>query len=310
MNAEKHVVTGAFGLSGRHIAQRLLKRGAVVETLTNTRPALDAAGADVFSGRVKSHPLNFADADGLARSLEGAAALYNTYWVRFDHKRFTHEQAVRNTFALFDAAKRAGVRRIVHVSITNPDAGSELMLPYFIGKREIEEFLRGLGVAHTILRPAVLFGDNAILLNNIAWMLRRFPAFGIFGDGRYRIEPIHVNDLAALAVEHGTRTENSITMDAKGPESFEYRGLVQAIGKAIGRERRLISISPRIGYAMGRAFGAVMNDVVITKEEIRGLMAGLLATNAPPNAPTKLSEWLTTNADWLGKTYQNELKRR
>jgi len=311
MNTEKHVVTGAFGLSGRFIAQRLLKRGVVVETLTNTRPQVDATGADVFGGRVKAHPLNFADAAGLARSLEGAAVLYNTYWVRFDHKRFTHEQAVRNTFALFEAAKRAGVRRIVHVSITNPDAASDL--PYFRGKGQIENFLRDLGVAHTILRPAVLFGDNAILLNNIAWMLRRFPMFGIFGDGRYRIEPIHVDDLAALAVEQGTfseRAASSVTMDAKGPESYEYRDLVRTIGKAIGRERKLVSISARTGHAMGRVFGALMGDVVITREEIRGLMAGLLATDSPPNAPTKLSDWLAANAGGLGKTYQNELKRR
>jgi len=308
MNTEKHIVTGAFGLSGRYIARRLLKQGVVVETLTNTRPVPDAASADVFGGRVRTHPLNFANADGLARSLEGAAVLYNTYWVRFDHRRFTHEQAVRNTFALFEAAKRAGVRRIVHVSITNPDAASEL--PYFRGKGQIEEFLRGLGVGHTILRPAVLFGDNAILLNNIAWMLRRFPVFGIFGDGRYRIEPIHVDDLAALAVEQGARVAGNVTMDAKGAESYEYRELVRAIGRAIGCERRLVSISPRAGYAMGRVFGAVMGDVVITREEIRGLMAGLLATDSPPNAPTKLSEWLAANADWLGRTYQNELKRR
>jgi len=309
------VVTGAFGLSGRYIARRLLERGVVVETLTNTQPALDVAGADAFGGRVKAHPLDFADADALARSLDGAAVLYNTYWVRFDHRRFTHEQAVRNTFALFEAAKRAGVGRIVHVSITNPDGGAGLGLPYFVGKRDIEEFLRGpgmAGVGHSILRPAVLFGDNAILLNNIAWMLRRFPVFGIFGDGRYRIEPIHVDDLAALAVSEGARDAKaaSVTLDAKGPESYEYRELVQAIGRAIGCERRLVSIPPRAGYAMGRAFGALKGDVVITREEIRGLMDGLLATDAPPNAPTKLSEWLAANAGWLGRTYQNELARR
>ena len=302
------MVTGAFGLSGRYIARRLLERGVVVETLTNTRPPLDALGADAFGGRVRAHPLNFADIAALARSLEGTDVLHNTYWVRFDHRRFTHEQAVRNTFALFEAAKHAGVRRIVHVSITNPDAKSDL--PYFRGKGQIEEFLRGLGVGHTILRPAVLFGDNAILLNNIAWMLRRFPVFGIFGDGRYRIEPIHVDDLAALAVEHAARTEASVTLDAKGAESFEYRELVWAIGRAIGCERRLVSISPRIGYALGRVFGAFTGDVVITKEEICGLMAGLLATSAPPTAPTKLTDWLAANADWLGRKYQNELARR
>ncbi|AWI10665.1 SDR family oxidoreductase [Ereboglobus luteus] len=303
MNDSKHVVTGAFGLSGRYIARRLLGRGISVETLTNTQPK-----ADPFGGRVRAHPLNFSDADGLVRALDGADVLYNTYWVRFDCKRFTHEQAVRNTFALFDAAGRAGVRRIVHVSIMNPDSRSGL--PYFRGKGQIEEYLRAGAVPHSILRPAVLFGDNAILLNNIAWMLRRFPCFGIFGDGKYKIEPVHVDDLAALAVEHGARTKKSVTLDVKGPESFEYRELVRAIGGAIGCERRLFSISPATGYFCGKLMSVLKGDVVITREEIQGLMAGLLATDSEPNAPTRLSDWLAANRDWLGGRYQNEMKRR
>jgi NADH dehydrogenase len=301
-NLKKHVVTGAFGLSGRCIARRLLALGHRVETLTNTRPA-----ADPFNGAVRAHPLDFSNPAALARPLEGADVLYNTYWVRFDHKRFTHDEAVRNTRVLFEAARRAGVRRIVHVSITNPDANSPL--PYFRGKAELERALAGSGVPHSILRPAVLFGDNAILLNTIAWMLRRLPVFGVFGDGRYKLEPIHVDDLAALAVEHGAAAGN-ICVDAKGPESFAYRDLVRAIGKAIGCGRPLISIPPWLGYAVGKLLGALTGDVVITREEIRGLMAGLLATDSPPNAPTRLTDWLAENTDVLGRKYQSELKRR
>lgn len=299
---EKHIVTGAFGLSGRFIARRLLARRYRVETLTNTRPALDP-----FAGAVCAHPLDFSDVGGLVRSLAGAAVLYNTYWVRFDHRRFTHEQAVRNTRLLFEAARRAGVRRVVHVSITNPDEHSAL--PYFRGKGELERALRESGLEHSILRPAVLFGDNAILLNNIAWMLRRFPVFGVFGDGSYRIEPIHVDDLAALAVEQGEQSGN-VCMDAKGPESFSYRELVEAIGRAIGCERPLVSMPPWLGYAAGRLLSAVTGDVVITREEIRGLMAGLLATGSPPTAPMRLTAWLAENADSLGRVYQSELARR
>jgi NADH dehydrogenase len=300
---EKHVVTGAFGLSGRYIARRLLARGFRVETLTNTRPP----APDPFAGAVAAHPLDFADADGLARALDGASVLYNTYWVRFDHRRFTHEQAVRNTRLLFEAARRAGVGRVVHVSITNPDEHSPL--PYFRGKAALERTLRESGLPHTILRPAVLFGDNAILLNNIAWMLRRFPVFGVFGDGAYRIEPVHVDDLAALAVEQGARSGDAC-LDAKGPESFTYRELVGAIGRAIGCERRLVALSPGLGYVAGRLLGWFTGDVVITREEIRGLMAGLLATDSPPTAPTRLTDWLHENAARLGHVYQNELARR
>lgn len=302
MNTEKHMVTGAFGLSGRYIARRLLAKGHRVETLTNTTPARDP-----FAGAVAAHPLDFRDVDRLARVLAGTSVLYNTYWVRFDHRRFTHEQAVKNTRVLFAAAQRARVRRIVHVSITNPDEHSPL--PYFKGKGELERVLRESGISYAILRPAVLFGDNAILLNNIAWMLRRFPVFGIFGDGQYKLEPIHVDDLAMLAVEHGAGADN-VCLDAKGPESFTYRELVRTIGRAIRCERAQVTIPPWIGYLAGRLLGAANGDVVITREEIRGLMAGLLATDSPPTASTRLTDWLGENGAWLGKVYQSELKRR
>ncbi|MHC4141668.1 MAG: SDR family oxidoreductase [Planctomycetota bacterium] len=119
-----HVVTGAFGYSGRYIAQRLLDAGHAVRTLTNSPPR-----DHPFGERIDVRPLSFADHDGLVESLSGAAVLYNTYWVRFNHKTFTFADAVRNTRALFAAAEQAGVGRVVHVSITNPSEDSVDALP-------------------------------------------------------------------------------------------------------------------------------------------------------------------------------------
>ena len=160
-------VTGAFGYSGKYIAQRLLAEGHEVLTLTNS-----VQRANPFGRRVQVHLFNFDRPDLLANSLRGVDALINTYWVRFDHKLFTHEQAVFNSCLLFTAAKAARVRRIVHVSITNPDLDSKL--PYFRGKAELEELLPSLAPSYCILRPTVLFGKEDVLINNIAWALRRF----------------------------------------------------------------------------------------------------------------------------------------
>ncbi|MEW5984499.1 MAG: NAD(P)H-binding protein [Acidobacteriota bacterium] len=212
------VVTGAFGYSGKYIAGRLLAAGARVRTLTNSPQRRNPFGA-----AVEAHPYNFDRPDDMVRSLQGASVLINTYWVRFDHADFTHAAAVRNTLRLFDAAQRAGVRRIVHVSITNPSPHSAL--PYFRGKAELESALRESEVSYAILRPTVLFGREDILINNIAWMLRRFPVFGVFGDGRYKLQPIFVDDLAGLAVEEASSSEN-VVRDATGPETFTYRELV------------------------------------------------------------------------------------
>jgi uncharacterized protein YbjT (DUF2867 family) len=297
-----HAVTGAFGYSGRYIASRLLGLGCKVITLTNS-----PGRANPFGGQVRVFPLAFDEPEKLAASLAGVEVLYNTYWVRFNHPQFTHAQAVENTLALFAAARRAGVKRLVHVSITNPSEDSPL--EYFAGKARLERALRESGLSHAILRPTVLFGREDILINNIAWALRRFPVFAVFGDGTYRLQPIFVEDLAELAVEEGRGRENRV-VNANGPETYTYRELVQAVGQAIGRRRLILNVPPGAGYVMSRIIGWFVHDTFVTREEIRGLMDGLLYVDAPPAGRTRLSEWMRANAETLGRRYASELARR
>jgi NADH dehydrogenase len=233
--------------------------------------------------------------------------LINTYWVRFDHRDFTHSEAVNNTLALFRAAKGAGVTRVVHISITNPTLDSEL--PYFKGKAELERALVESGLSYAILRPTVLFGEEDVLVNNIAWALRRFPVFGIFGDGSYRLQPIYVDDLATLAVEQAHASEDTV-IDAIGPETFTFKELVAAIADAIGKRRPLVSVPPSLGYTVATLIGKVVGDVFLTREEITGLMRGLLCTDSPPAGATRLTDWISQHKDTLGVRYASELARR
>ncbi len=297
-----HAVTGAFGYSGRYIASRLLVAGHAVVTLTNS---LDRANP--FGGQVRAFPLCFDQPTQLTESLRGVEVLYNTYWVRFNHCEFTHAQAVANTMVLFEAARRAGVSRVVHVSITNPAEDSPL--EYYAGKARLERALRESGLSHAILRPTVLFGREDILINNIAWALRRFPFFAVFGDGSYRLQPICVEDLADLAVAEGRRPENSV-VNAIGPETFSYRGLVESVGAAIGKKRPSVNVSPDCGYALSRLIGWFVRDTFITREEIRGLMDGLLWVDSAPAGTTRLTNWMRAHSDTLGRRYASELARR
>jgi NADH dehydrogenase len=295
-------VTGAFGYSGSRIATLLLGAGRLVRTLTTRLPEGHA-----LEGRVEVHPLAFEDAAGLRRALEGVDTLYNTYWVRFSKAGFSQADAVRNTEALFAAAREAGVRRVVHTSITNPSLDSPY--EYFRGKARLEEALRGSGLSHAILRPAVLFGGGDILVNNICWMLRRFPVFGCFGDGRYRMRPIHVEDFARLAVEAGAESESRV-MDAVGPETWPYRDLVRMLGEAIGKPRPIWRIPRWAGVAVAWCVGRVVGDVLLTRAEIDALMDDLLATEGPATGTTELSGWAKAHAETLGRQYGHELARR
>jgi uncharacterized protein YbjT (DUF2867 family) len=302
MTSPIHVVTGAFGYSGQYIARRLLDRGYTVRTLTNSPDRKNR-----FEGKVQAERFHFDYPDRLAESLTGANVLYNTYWVRFNHADFQQQVAVENTRKLFDAARRAGVRRIVHVSITNPSENSPL--EYFAGKARLERALRETGLSFAILRPTVLFGKQDVLVNNIAWLLRRLPVFGIFGTGEYRLQPIYVDDLARLAVEQGASDRDGV-IDAIGPETFTYRELVQRIGQIIGKRRPVVSVPAWLGHAVGAVLGKIVGDVIITREEIEGLMADLLYVDSPPAGETKLTEWATAHADTLGRRYASELARR
>jgi uncharacterized protein YbjT (DUF2867 family) len=300
--SELAIVTGAFGYSGKYITKRLLDQGQRVRTLTNS-----VGRANPFGNRVEAHPFHWDDLDALTDSMRGADVLYNTYWVRFNYTGFKHASAVENTLRLFEAARRAGVSRVVHVSITNPSKDSPL--EYFSGKARLERALTESGLSYAILRPTVLFGQEDILINNIAWALRHLPAFGVFGGGAYRLQPIYVDDLAQLAVEQGRRRENRI-IDAIGPETFTYRQLAQTIGDLIGVRRPIFSAPPALGYLAGWVLGQWMGDVMITREEIQGLMADLLYTDSPPAGTTRLTDWIRAHADTLGLHYASELARR
>jgi NADH dehydrogenase len=297
-----HVVTGAFGYSGRYIAERLIARGCQVRTLTNSPNPLH-----LFEDRIEVHPFHFDRPQLLRASLEGASVLYNTYWVRFNYGSFSYAQAIENSRILFRAARAAGIERVVHVSITNPSEDSPF--EYFRGKAQVERELRECGLSHAILRPALLFGGAGILINNIGWALRHLPVFGVFGSGEYRVQPIYVDDLAELAVTQGMERTTKI-IDAIGPETYTYRELVQEIERAIGVRRPIISVPARIGYLSGWILGKLLGDVVITWDEVQGLMQDLLATQSAPAGRTKFSGWASEHANFIGRRYENELLRR
>ena len=300
MARDVHAVTGAFGYSGMHIARLLLAHGERVRTLTGhpSRP-------DAFAGRVEVRRLEFGDPARMREALADVRVLYNTYWIRFERGTTTFAQAVERSRALFRVAAEAGVERVVHVSITNPAPDSTL--PYFRGKAEVERALLASGLSHAILRPAVFFGGRDVLINNIAWLLRRLPVFGI-APGAYGIQPVHVEDVARLAVEHGAHRED-VVLDAVGPEVFAYGDLVHLVRRAVG-SRALVARVPRpVLLGAARVIGSLVKDVVLTPDEVVGLTENLLVSHAPPTAPTAFSAWLSAHADELGREWASEIRR-
>ena len=306
MNGELDAVTGAFGYTGKYIARRLLAQGKQVITLTGHPDRPNEFGPNEFGSRVHAYPYNFERPEQLAQSLRGVDTLYNTYWVRFDHGQATFTQAIQNTRALIQAASQAGVRRVVHVSITNPTLDSPL--PYFRGKALLEGALQESGLSYAIIRPTVIFGLEDVLINNIAYLLRRFPLFAVPGSGEYRLQPIYVEDMANLCIEHGYAQDNCI-VDAIGPQTFTFNELVRLVAEKIGRRVWLLHLPPPLALFLSQAIGLWLRDVLLTPDELAGLSADLLVSPQPPTGRTTLGDWLAANADQVGQRYASELQR-
>jgi len=298
---ETVTITGAFSYTGKYATQLLLDCGYHIRTLTGhpDRPNPFGTALDVL-------PYNFDCPEQLAQSLLGSSTLINTYWVRFPHGDATFEKAVRNTQTLIDAAKNAGVRRIVHVSIANPSADSPL--GYYRGKAELEKVVIDSGLSYTILRPTVIFGREDILINNIAWFIRRFPLFGIPGDGTYRVRPIYVEDMAQLMVDAVGDQPNAV-IDAVGLETYTFEELVRLIARSVKRSVRLIHMPAPLAYLSTLITGWFVGDVILTWQEYRGLMANLLAPQGPSTGQMRLSEWLAANNNQVGVRYASEIAR-
>jgi uncharacterized protein YbjT (DUF2867 family) len=298
----QHAVTGAFGYLGKYIASRLVKDGYPVITLTHS-----ADRPNPFGDAVKVVPFDFDRPDLLRRNLAGVSTLYNTYWIRHESRKMTFAKAVDNLAVLFEACKQAGVRRVVHISITHADSQSSS--PYFRGKAEVERRLKETGLSYAILRPPLLFGKEDVLINNIAWALRRLPVFGMFGKGQFRLQPVYVDDVARAAVEQGLSRQD-ITLNTVGPETYTYRQLLGMISHAMGLHRVFVPMPAGVVQGVGRVLGWMLGDVLFTPDEVESLMREFLYVhNDGVIGTTRLSRWVAQYAPHLGRRYSNETAR-
>ena len=293
-------VTGAFSYTGRFVAPRLLARGRTVRTLTN-----HPNPRSPLAGQIEVLPLDFEQPARLVDALRGADTLYNTYWIRSTHGAASFEAAVQNTGVLIDAARDAGVRRLVHVSIANPDRSVN---PYYRGKARLEQRVRESGLSYAIIRPTLLFGHGDVLINNISWLVRHLPVFAIPGDGHYRLQPVFVEDYADRIVAAGSADENLIA-DVAGPEIYTFERLVRMLRDAVGRRTALVRLPPRLALLGAQLVGIGLRDITLTGAELQDLMAELLISHEPSTCPTRLSDWARQHGDELGRHYASELER-
>jgi uncharacterized protein YbjT (DUF2867 family) len=284
------------------VTGRLLPRHAV-RSLTS-RPQKNR-----FGDRVRSVLYDFARPERMDEAFEGAATFVHSYYIRFPRAGDTFERAVERAGTLLDRARRAGVRRIVHVSVSNADEASDL--PYYRNKGRLERLVRESGLEFAILRPALVFGPGDILLNNIAWFLRRAPVFGVFGDGAYRVQPVSLDGFGALIAEAVESPASGATTDVAGPIDHTYLEILRLIRTAVGSRAALLRMPAPLALAASWATGFIVRDVILTRDEAQGLTREYLYSPNPRRVGMSLEEWLARDdvRGYLGRSYVSELAR-
>ena len=301
MGVSRDAVTGAFGFTGRAIATGLLAAGRDVVTLSRR-----TAPSDPLAARITVEPLDFAQPERLVEALSGVDTMYNTYWLRFPRADMGYERAVEQSAILFGAARRAGVKRLVHVSVVN--AAMDGPTPYVRAKARLERMVLASGIPATIVRPTLTYGTGDILVNNLAWALRRLPVYGLPGDGRYPIQPVHVDDVARICIEAAQAVPGT-TVDAAGPHTLDYREMVEIVRHAVGSRSALLSMPAVVVLAAARVIGLAVRDVVLTRDEILELSSGFLTSTAPPLGRIGFTGWVEAHADVIGRRWSSELAR-
>jgi NADH dehydrogenase len=294
------LVTGAFSFTGRAIANQLLAEGRDVVTMVRRPPP---PGADP---RIRTVPFAFDDPGALSATFAGVDTFYNTYWIRFERNGLTFDEIIQRTELLLNGAVRAGVRRLVHVSVVNaaPDAPTK----YFVAKARLDDLVRGSGLSSAIVRPTLTFGPGDILVNNLSWVLRRFPAFAVPGDGEYRLQPVQVEDVARIAIAAG-REPGDVDLDAAGPDILTFNQFVRLLAHAIGRRTWLVHVPPPASLAGAHLLGRLVRDVMLTRDEVTELTASLLVSSHAPLGRIGLAAWADAHGSELGRSYHSELDR-
>ena len=294
-------LTGAFGFTGRAIARQLVDQGRDVVTLTRR---IDHA--DPLARSIESVALDFGRPTDLSRALGGVDTLFNTYWIRFPRGPESFERAIAESAVLLAAAREAGVRRIVHISVVGAD--HDAPTPYVRAKAVVEDMVRASGLEWSIVRPTLTYGAGDILVNNMAWALRRLPLYGMPGSGAYTIQPVHVDDVARICIDLADGKPGH-TVDAAGPDVMPFREMVETVRSAVGSRSVILPMPTWTVLAAGRLLGLLVHDVVLTPDEISELTASFLTSRESPLGQIGFKAWVTSNADSLGRRWSSELAR-
>lgn len=234
----KIFVAGGTGFVGEHLIKELQRCGHSVRLLVHSRSALNGE-IEQISGDINS-------LDTFVKSVKGCDAVINMVGIirEFPSRGITFEKMhVLATANLLNAAARAGANRYLQMSALGSRAAA--VSCYHKTKWEAEESVRRSDLEWTIFRPSLIFGPRDAFINMLAAQLRLAPVMPVIGDGKYRLQPIHADDVARCFARALEMAETKCqTYELCGNDRVSYEQLLDLIATAMGRRSPLKPHAP------------------------------------------------------------------
>ncbi len=268
-------VTGANGFVGRHVIPRLRARGHDVRALISERPGAEKELPGPDGGMLDVRRADVRKPESLRGAFDGIDAVIHTVAVPTERKQTFAEVNVAGVAHVIAEARRAGVRRIVHMGALGADPASPY--PYLRSKGEGEALVTGSGIAYVVLQPSLLFGEGDDFFPRLAFSLM-FPVVPVPGDGKARFQPLHVDDIAEALVAAVERPEISGVHQIGGAEPVTYDEMLAETMRATGKRRPTLHVPVPLMKPPAVLMGLVMSDPPVTVAQL-----DLLAVDNTPD---------------------------
>lgn len=268
----KVFVTGGTGFVGRELLRQLLAAGHAVRTLVR------GGSADKLEepGKVEIHTGDITDPGSLVGALEGCDAVIHLVGIirEFRGRGITFKKMhVNATENILEACDEQGVQRYLHMSSNGTRENGSTA--YHRTKWQAEELVRASGLDWTIFRPSLIFGQGSEFVKMLTELIHRVPVVPVIGDGKYRMQPVSVVQVAESFVRALEMPESiGATYLQGGSESYSYDTILDLTGRAMGREKvvkvhqPVFMIKPMVKMLQG------FEQFPITEDQLKMLIEG------------------------------------